>query len=93
MNSTFSEINDLDIREVSSIPPEAPRGRCLGAYSGLSSRIRALQVGSGLEFPAPDKLKERSLRSLAASIGRSTGCYFTVRLSADRANIGVYRLR
>lgn len=93
MTSVFSEINELDIREVSAIPPEAPRGRCLGAYSGLSSRIRSLQVGSGIEFPAPDKMKERSLRSLAAALGRSTGCYFTVRLSADRANIGVYRLR
>lgn len=93
MNSAFSEINDLDVVEVSSIPSEAPRGRCLGAYSGLSSRIRALQTGSGLEFPAPDKAKERSLRSLAASIGKSTGCYYTVRLSANRATIGVYRLR
>jgi len=92
--STFDEdLATLEIRDVSSVPPTRHRGRCRGAYSGLSSKIRALQTGSGFEFPAPDKMKERSLRSLASSISKSTGCEFSVRLSSDRETIGVYRVK
>lgn len=92
--STFDEdLATLEIRDVSSVPQKRFPGRCRGAYSGLSSKIRALQTGSGFEFPAPDKLKERSLRSLVSSISRSTGCEYSVRLSFDRETIGVYRIQ
>jgi len=87
------ETEPFPVKEVSAIPPKAPTGRYRGSYSGLSYRIRSLQTGSGFEFPTPDKLGERSLRSMVANIGRGNGCEYSVRLSNNRETIGVYRLK
>lgn len=83
----------IEVRDVSVIPPKAPTGRCRGSYSGLSYKVRSLQVGQGFEFETPDKLGERSLRSMVAAIGRGNGCEYSVRLSNNRSTIGVYRLK
>jgi len=87
-----AHLESIPYRLVTVIPPKRPTGRTRGVYSGLSARIRALKVGEGMELDTPNKAGERSLRSLVASIGKTTGCELSVRLSDDRSHIGVYRL-
>ena len=85
--------DEFRITRTETIPPCNTAGRRRGTYSGLSATIRALETGKGFEMDAPDKAKERSLRSMVCAISITNGCHYTVRLSNNRQTIGVYRLK